>query len=148
VKYILLLSVLLASTAFAAPSIEETMIEAKQGVAYAQYNLGLIYFKGEGVPKNDAEAVKWFRKAADQGHATAQFNQGLMYASGIGGVPENDAEAVKWFRKAADQGHAKAQFNLGVRYGNVRGIPKNYAEAVKWFRKAAEATGASVFASS
>ena len=80
-RYLLILVALITSTAFATPSIEETMIEAMQGEAYAQYNLGLIYFKGEGVPKNDAEAVKWFRKAADQGHAKAQFNQGLMYVT-------------------------------------------------------------------
>ena len=36
---------------------------------------------GEGVPKNDAEAVTWYRKAAEQGYANAQFNLGYMYAS-------------------------------------------------------------------
>ena len=71
-------------------------------------NLGIMYDIGEGVPENNAEAVKWYRKAADQGHASAQCNLGLMYDNGEG-VPENDAEAVKWYRKAADQGHAKAQ---------------------------------------
>ena len=39
----------------------------------------LMYDNGEGVPENDAEAVKWYRKAADQGYAQAQFNLGVMY---------------------------------------------------------------------
>jgi hypothetical protein len=52
-----------------------------------------MYDIGEGVPENNAEAVNWYRKAADQGHAKAQFNLGLMYNNGEG-VPENDAEAV------------------------------------------------------
>ena len=68
-RYILLLTVLLASNAFAAPDFDETMAEANQGAAYAQYNLGVMYDNGMGVPENDAEAVKWYRKAADQGNA-------------------------------------------------------------------------------
>ena len=71
---------------------------------------GVMYDFGEGVPENDAEAVKWYRKAADQGHAQAQSNLGVMYVKGEG-VPENDAEAFKWYRKAADQGK---QYNVDV----------------------------------
>ena len=135
-RYLLLLVALITSTTIAAATFDETMALAKQGEAYAQYNLGLIYFKGEGVPKNDTEAVKWFRKAADQGHATAQFNQGLMYASGIGGVPENDTEAVKWYRKAADQGFAPAQYNLGLMYAYGDGVPESSIRAYVWWSMA------------
>ena len=87
-KYILILTLLLASTAFAAPDFDETMAAAKQGEAYAQYNLGVMYDVGMGVPENDAEAVKWYRKAADQGLAVAQTNLGLMYENGRG-VPDH-----------------------------------------------------------
>ena len=45
---------------------------AEQGDASAQYNLGVMYYKGAGVPKDTSAAVAWFRKAAVQGHATAQ----------------------------------------------------------------------------
>ena len=103
----------------------------------AQYNLGLMYDKGEGVGKNDAEAVKWYRRAADQGDATAQNNLGVMYDNGEG-VAENDAEAVKWYRRAADQGDASAQNNLGVMYAKGEGVAKSAVEAVKWFRLAAD----------
>ena len=91
-----------------------------------------MYDSGEGVPENDAEAVKWYRKAADQGDADAQYNLGVMYASGEG-VPENDAEAVKWYRKAADQGDADAQHNLGVIYANGEGVPENNILAYVWW---------------
>ena len=64
-----------------------------------------MYANGEGVPEDDAEAVRWLRLAADQGHADAQHNLGWMYANGEG-VPEDDAEAARWYRLAADQGHA------------------------------------------
>ncbi len=71
-----------------------------------------MYDNGQGVPEDDAEAVRWYRLAADQGNATAQFNLGVMYDTGRG-VPQDDAEAVRWYRLAADQGDADAQFNLG-----------------------------------
>ena len=115
--------------------MKKSAIEANN--ALAQFNLGAMYDKGEDVPENNAEAVKWYRKAADQGNAVAQSNLGDMYVKGEG-VPENHAEAVKWFRKAADQGNAAAQNSLGVMYVKGEGVPENHAEAVKWYRKAAD----------
>ncbi len=64
--------------------------------------LGLIYSEGVGVAQDDAEAVKWFRKAADQGYANSQNNFGVMYANGRG-VPRDYVEAVKWFDIAASR---------------------------------------------
>ena len=52
------------------------------------------------MPKNAAEAVKWYRKAAEQGDAEAQYNLGVMYDKGEG-VPKNNVEAYKWFNLAA-----------------------------------------------
>ena len=112
-RYILLLTVLLTSTAFAAPDFDETMAAAKQGDAYAQFNLGVMYDNGMGVPENDAEAVKWYRKAADQGDASAQYNLGLMYAHGRG-VPENSIRAYVWWSIAKTQGHTDATEYLEI----------------------------------
>jgi len=50
-----------------------------QGVARAQINLGIMYDTGLGVPQDYAEAVKWYRTAADQGRARAQNNLGVTY---------------------------------------------------------------------
>ena len=52
----------------------------------------MMYATGEGLAKDEREAVKWFRKAAEQGHVSAQFNLANMYDSGKG-IPENDREA-------------------------------------------------------
>jgi uncharacterized protein len=52
------------------------------------------------VPQDDAEAVKWYRKAADQGDAFAQLNLANMYDNGQG-VPQDDVQALKWFNLAA-----------------------------------------------
>ncbi|WP_295543442.1 trypsin-like peptidase domain-containing protein [uncultured Thiohalocapsa sp.] len=112
-------------------------IEAEAGSAYGQYNLGVMYDNGFGVPQSDAEAVRWYRMAAEQGDATAQLKLGVMYDGGFG-VPQDYAEAARWYRMAAEQGDAKAQFNLGVMYADGEGVPRNDAEAVRWFRMAAE----------
>ena len=108
---------------------QEWLPLAEQGHTRAQFNLGVMYADGEGVPEDDAAAVKWFRKAAEQGHAGALFNLGVMYDDGDG-VPEDDAAAAKWYRKAAEQGQAHAQFFLGFMYDDGNGVPEDDAAAV------------------
>ena len=70
-----------------------------------------MYDTGDGVPENGAEAVKWYRKAAEQGYAAAQFELGLMYESGIG-VPENNIGAYAWWSMAKTQGHPNAAIGI------------------------------------
>ena len=102
------------------------------------YERGENYYYGRnGFGQDYAEAVKWYRKAADQGNAFAQYKLGVMYSEGRG-VPKDEREEVSWYRKAAEQGHAQAQYNLGWMYANGEGVAQNDYEAVKWFRKAAE----------
>src|SRR6266536_2938161 len=96
--------------------LAEIRAGADKGDAKAQYELGCAFFSGIlGVAKDKAEAVKWYRKAAEQNVADAQFSLGACYANGQGAT-KDDAEAVKWFRKAAEQNYARAQYSLGGRY--------------------------------
>lgn len=60
---------------------------ANQGNALAQYNLGVMYYKGEGVQKNNAKAVEWFKQAAKQGHTKSQYNLDVMYSNGESAHP-------------------------------------------------------------
>lgn len=111
---------------------------AREGEPSAQFLLGSMYARGEGVPQDDALAVKWWRMSAEQGLARAQSQLGVWLLDGTG-VPVDQVEAQKWLRKAAEQGLAVAQVNLGLMYLNgLGGLPKNDREAVGWFRKAAE----------
>ena len=105
---------------------------ADQGLAVAQFNLGLMYANGLGVSKDETEAMKWYRLAADQGRADAQYQLGhLSYQQ------NNFAEAVKWFRLAADQGRPDAQSNLGVMYAEGEGVSRDDVQALMWFILAA-----------
>lgn len=138
---------------------------AEYGHAGAQFLLGRCYYRGEGVSTDKAEAVKWYRKAAqsnalvrvdqnfsdffetaddvrlfcqaaERGSMAAQFSLGLCYYNGEG-VPVDKEEAVKWFRKAAERGDADAQLFLFVCYVKGDGIAKDMDEAMHWLRKAA-----------
>ena len=114
-----------------ATALREWKPLAEQGNVRAQYNLGAMYEKGQGVLQDDKTAMKWTRLAAKQGHAIAQSNLGLMYSNGQG-VPQNPGTAVKWYRLAAEQGDANAQFNLGAMYAFGAGVQKDYVYAHMW----------------
>jgi len=110
---------------------------AEQGYAKAQYELGYMYYDGEGIEKDYSEALKWLRKSADQGNSDAQNALGHMYYLGDG-VNENFSEAVKWYRKSAEQGNKYGQYNLGQMYENGNGISQDYGKAIEWYQKAAK----------
>ena len=61
-----------------------------------QSYIGLMYANGQGVPEDDAEAMKWLRPAADQGDSYAQALMGVIYQNGSG-VPQSDPEALKLY---------------------------------------------------
>lgn len=99
--------------------------------------IGLAYTKGLGVVQDDAEAARWFRKAADKGLADAQSRLGIMYTRGQG-VLQDDVEAARLYRLAAEQGDVFAQANLGLMCAKGQGVPQDDVEASRWFRLAAE----------
>ncbi len=119
-----------------AVALEEWRPLAEQGLATAQFNLGIMYAEGRGVPQDDAEAAAWYRRAAEQGNALAQTNLGFVYGTGRG-VPQDEVEAFVWYRKAAEQGLADAQLILGRRYDIGKGVPQDYVQAHKWYNLAA-----------
>ena len=59
--------------------------------------------------KDDAQAVNWFRKAAEAGDAFGMSWLGVMYEQGRGGLPKDHAQAANWFRKAANLGDTYAK---------------------------------------
>jgi len=106
--------------------------QADAGDAAAQSALGRAYQDGNGLPKNPAMALQWYRKAAEQGNATAENDLGIMYSTGEG-VSRDKEEAVKWFAKGAKHGNSQAMFNLGAWYYNDDGVGENEVTAYVWF---------------
>jgi TPR repeat protein len=104
---------------------------AEEGNARAQFNLGVLYAKGQGVSQDYAQARQWYEKAAAQEYTYAQTNLGNLYLPGLG-VLQNYKMALFWFRRAAEQGDPVALNNLAFMYENGRGVTQNFVEAHKW----------------
>ena len=81
--------------ALSANELEDLQRQADKGDVNAMYNLGWMYAEGSGVPKDEKQAVEWFRKAADLGNPAAMSNLGWMYANGRG-VAKDEKQAVEW----------------------------------------------------
>jgi V8-like Glu-specific endopeptidase len=97
---------------------------AEKGDARAQFDIGFMHAYGWGMPRNPAEAITWYRRAADQGLAVAQHFLGIAYVNGEGVRPD-EAEAARWLARAAAQGFAQAQFMLGLMTLDGRGVTKD-----------------------
>ncbi|MEE8334030.1 MAG: SEL1-like repeat protein [Alphaproteobacteria bacterium] len=127
-----------AATSTDQGSMARLIAKAKRNNPAAQYDLGLIYARGETATRDDSQAAKWFESAAKQGLPAAQFNLGVFYEQGRG-VARDLSLAFFWYQSAAEQGHAEARHNLGTMLAEGKGAQQNYEKAAYWFNKAAEA---------
>jgi uncharacterized protein len=110
---------------------------AEQGNARAEALLGSMYDEGKGVSRDDGQALKWYRSAADKGNAMGQYGLGVFLMDGRGGEKPDIPQATELFRKAALQGNAGAQYRLGLIYSEAIGVPEDDVTAAEWFRKSA-----------
>lgn len=117
--------------------LKELREAALRGDIDAQMALGSMYYKGDDVPQDYAEAAEWFSMAGRLGDVDARYIVGTMYYAGKG-VPKNDVMAARWFRMAAEKGNAIAQEHLGSMYRKGQGVQQDYDETLKWYRKSAD----------
>lgn len=118
-----------------AQSLYEYQEAAEQGDPEAQLQLGLLYEQGNGVERDQEEALRWFTLAAEQGNAAAQANLGDLFEFGDG-IKSNKA-AAHYYRQAATQGYRDAQLDLGRLYELGKGLPQNPVQAYRWYDLAA-----------
>ncbi|GGC00016.1 hypothetical protein GCM10007205_06680 [Oxalicibacterium flavum] len=74
----------------------------------AAFDLGLRYFRGDGITKNSYEALNWMRHAAERGDVEAQLAVGRFYLMGLEEMGSDPAEAETWLSLAASRGNAEA----------------------------------------
>jgi len=117
-------------------AFHEFSVAAEEGLDLAQYNLGILYFIGQGVDQDYALAFKWTEAAALQGHIAAQFNLGNLYYEGQGVKRDRD-KTVEWFEKAAKGGHPDAAMALAMMYVEGDHVRKNPVLAHAWASMAA-----------
>jgi TPR repeat protein len=112
---------------------------AEKGLAGAQVAYGQSLETGEGTERNESEALKWYRLAAEGGDALGAYLYGAALARGLGGTEKNAAEAARWFQVAAGQSIGPAQVALGLLYAGGDGVAKDEVAAAAWFKKSADA---------
>ena len=142
--------------------IKKRLAEAEKGDPLAQYEVGVMYQEGLGVPQDLIEAMEWFVRSAEQDDFAQYCVHILMYDVGKDGFQDHE-EMAKWFRQAAEaglgetvtgpvdpgkieekwlklgaeHGNVHAQRNLGFFYQEGVGGQPNYEESLKWMRIAA-----------
>jgi len=127
------------------PRVKKDPVQAKlwfelaalKGDSQAQYELGKLFYTGQGADKDYYNAREWWMESALQGNLDAQQKLGYLYSEGLG-VQRDFEKAKLWYSKAAKSGHAEAQTLLGSLYHEGNRIPKDYSEAFKWYKLAAE----------
>ncbi|MBC54513.1 MAG: hypothetical protein CMQ34_11835 [Gammaproteobacteria bacterium] len=139
-------------------ALAEFRRSAEEGLHLAQYNLGVMYYTGQGVQQSYDTAFYWMSQAADQGHLNSMFNLATMYYNGQGvnsalmqlwplsliSRRQNLQEAANWYQEAAEYEHAGAQYNLATMYEAGEGVEQDLVRAYVWARLARdnEANGA------
>jgi len=119
------------------PATVQLRKAAEKGDADAQYDLGVVYSKGLGVPQDEVQAFKWIHKAAEQELAKAEFSLGYSYTNGKG-TKQNYGQALHWYKRAANHGSTDAMNNLSLAYTNGRGVEVDKGEMFRWAKMAAE----------
>ncbi|MBT3658860.1 MAG: sel1 repeat family protein [Rhodospirillaceae bacterium] len=125
--------------------LREWQPKATGGNAPAQFNLGQLYRRGQGVKKDYDVSVKWYTKAAEHGLAIAMSNLGHMMttkgirASGRRDIRPNVKAALEWYKRAVDHGYTKANLYIARIY--ERGgfeFQADIEKAIKWYKVAAK----------
>ena len=109
---------------------------AARGHSAAQYNLGVMSEWGNGVPKDYAEALKWYKLSAEGSHKDAQNNLGAMYSKGEG-VEQSFVEAFKWFVISSENGSEAGRKNIDILEKRMTSeqITKARTLARKWVKR-------------
>jgi TPR repeat protein len=106
----------------------------------AEFALGSLYYEGQGVEKNPATAIEWWRAGALKGGVHAQYNLGAVLSDYL----HEYTDAVLWLEKAAAQGFVDAMDRVGILYFCGDGVERNARTAMIWWLKASR--GGSVMA--
>lgn len=128
---------------------------AAKGDSTAPLLLGNVYITGEGVPKNEKEAFKWYEIVEKNMNGAELLELGKRFKDGdsryfkktLVKYPQDDNMKIYWYQKAAAKGDTSAPLLLGNAYYNGEGIPKNEKNAFQWYQKAAEYNSTAQFMS-
>ena len=133
-----LLAALVAASACAGARAPDPLVRqleqlAERGNGEAQYYLGMAYWVGEGVAKDNAKAVAYFRQAATSGDPLGAYKLGCLYDGQNGVLARDPAKALQYKLIAANAGYALAQQDVAALYAERN----DFGSALQWLKKAA-----------
>ncbi|CDZ76966.1 Putative beta-lactamase HcpC precursor [Legionella massiliensis] len=119
-----------------AKAVDSYQLAAQQNDATGQFDLGLMYAEGKGMPVNYPKAIEYFTKAADQGYSEAETQLAELYFNGQG-VGRDQQKALQLYRKSANTGDAHALYQLGLLSETGVATKLDYSAAVNFYTQAA-----------
>ena len=108
-----------------------------QTIQHYEVIVGVFYYKGFGVDKNENIAFEWYIKASQQNDINGHYEVGGCYYYGYG-VNKNYKKAFEWYSKSANNGCAEGQNRLADCYYYGDGITQHVDKAFEWYSKAAK----------
>ena len=98
----------------------------------AAYDLGLRYYRGDGVPQNSYKALEWMRVAAENGDVPAQAALGRLYFTGLEEMGSDLQESEKWVSSAAAGGDVESKELLPQVQAALKDDRAYYGQVEKW----------------
>jgi TPR repeat protein len=118
-------------------AVARIMNDMSLGQVLASFEkVAVMFRKGDEVPHSDAEAAKWYRKAADKGDASANVELAQQLVEGLG-VQQDYPEARRRCGDAAKAGFGPGAYCLALMDREGLGGPKDFEQAARWFGEAA-----------
>lgn len=111
--------------------------EARTDSAEAEFCLGLMYARGQGIAKDYEAAMSWFEKSYDHGYKSSGYFLGKMFLTGLG-TGKDPEKAEGYFESVADN-DARAMYELGLLHFKGVDMPRDLVKSAEWMRKAADA---------
>lgn len=112
---------------------------AESGLADAQFNCGVLWADGRGGEADPAQAVGWYRLAAEQEHVGAMNLLGLALMAGTDGLEQDRDAARALFEKTAAAGNPLGLYTMGQIHAEALGVERDLVAAHVWFNLAAAA---------
>ena len=114
-------------------SLEWLNLAANTNDVFSQFNLGLLFARGEGFAPSDEKALHWWKLAEQNGSTKAPMMLGLFYHIGRG-TGRSEKDAIKWYEKAIQLGEVDALYNLAMIYYQGRGVDQDLKKAAYYLQ--------------
>jgi TPR repeat protein len=122
------------------PEIKDLRTRSHEGDAEAQFELACRYADGEGVPRNETTAFRWFLRAAEAGQVEGMASVGRSYHHGLG-AERDHARALVWYERALELGSDEVHFDLGELLAESDQLPRDLPRALALLREGYERHG-------